>query len=71
MLEPRMSPSTRVWLERLQAMPINEAHRSDARNEFERAELSAARLLSVVDRLRLLILRQTFATRRHRLSSSR
>jgi hypothetical protein len=71
MLEPRMSPSTRVWLERLQAMPINEARRSDARIEFERAELSAARLLAIVDRLRLLILRQTFATRRHRLGSSR
>jgi hypothetical protein len=71
MFEPRISPSTRVWLERLQAMPINEAHRSDARAEFERAEVSVVRLLAIVDRLRLLLLRQTFAARRQRLSSPR
>ena len=70
MLEPRMTPSTRVLLKRLQSLPINAAHRSHAREEFERAEASAARLLAIVDRLRLLILRQTFVARRQRLGQA-
>lgn len=67
MLEPRLSPSTRVWLERLQALPIDAADRTHACAEFERAEASAERLLALVDRLRLLVLRRTFAARRQRL----
>ena len=69
MLEPRMSPLTRAWLERLQALPINAAERAGARAEFERAEATVGKLLAIVDRLRQTImgLRQTFAGRRQRL----
>ena len=69
MVEPKMSPSTRVCLERIQALPINAARRSEARSEFERAEASIEALLAIVGRLRqgVAAFRRTFAVRRQRL----
>ncbi len=69
MLEPRMSESTRAWLERIQAIPMNAAHRAHARAEFEHAEATAERLLGFVGRLRRAVwmFRRTVAVRRQRL----
>lgn len=52
MLEPRVNPATRIWLERLQALPINAADREQARAEFERAEASTEAMLGIGQRFR-------------------
>ena len=69
MFEPKISPSTRAYLERIDALPINAAGRSQARVEFEHAEVSATRLVGLVDRMLewLLTARQASGTRRQRL----
>ena len=69
MREPRISPSTRSWLERLQALPINAADRVHARAEFERAEASVGFLMKIVERFRhaATTFRRMFAVRRQRL----
>lgn len=68
MREPRMSASTRACLERIQALPINAADRSEARTEFERAEASIEALLAIVQRFRhgVTAFLRTFAVRRQR-----
>ena len=69
MLEPRITPATRAWLERLQALPINPAERGDARAEFLRAEAAADNVVGFAARLRnaLTGIRRAFAVRRRRL----
>ena len=69
MVAPKMSSSTRAYLERIDALPINAAGRSQARVEFEHAEVSATRVLSIVDRLLqwLLTARHETVARRQRL----
>lgn len=68
MLEPNVSPLTRAWLERIQALPINASDQEQARTEFERAEASAERMLRIAERLRRVVerLRRSFAVRHHR-----
>ena len=68
MLEPNVSPLTRAWLERIQALPINAADRAQARAEFERAEASAGMLLRIIQRFRREVsaLRRLFRFPRHR-----
>jgi len=69
MAEPNRSHTNRVCLERVQALPINAASRSEARREFERAEAWVTRLLAIVDRLLewMLTARHTSVTRRQRV----
>lgn len=69
MLEPRMSPATRAWLERLRALPINPTDRALARTEFLRAEASAEKVVSMMARVRhaVMAMRKIFAVRRQRL----
>ena len=69
MREPRISPSTRAWLERLQALPINAAERTHARDEFVRAEASIGVLFTIVEGFRHAVttFRRIFAVRRQRL----
>lgn len=66
MLEPRMTPATRAWLERLQALPINPADRGHARAEFLRAEAAAENVVGFAARVRNAVtaLRRAFAVRR-------
>lgn len=68
MLEPHVSPLTRAWLERIQALPINASDREHARAEFERAEASAEWVVRIAERLRRAVegLRRSFTVRRHR-----
>ena len=69
MREPRISPSSRAWLERLQALPINAAERTHARAEFVRAEASVGFLMTIFEGFRhaATTLRRTFAVLRQRL----
>jgi hypothetical protein len=69
MREPRLSPSSRAWLERLQALPIPSADRAQVRTEFVRAEATVGVLLAIVERLRNAVtaFRRSFAVRRQRL----
>ena len=69
MREPRISPSSRAWLERLQALPINPADRVHARAEFVRAEASVGFLMTIVEGFRhaMTSFRRMFVVRRQRL----
>jgi hypothetical protein len=68
MLEPHVSPLTRAWLERIQAMPINASDQEHARAEFERAEAWAERVLRIAERWRRAVwgLRRSFLLRHQR-----
>jgi hypothetical protein len=69
MPELKISPQNRAAWGRIQALPINAAHRDHALAELERAEASVARLIAAADRLQhsLQALRRTFVPRRQRL----
>lgn len=69
MRNPRLSPSTRNGMKRIDSMAISSAERAVARAEFERAEAFADRIVAAVDHVKTALTGAavTLQTRRQRL----